>query len=289
MTKETSIKLFESKKIRVHWDNDAEKWYFSIIDIIETLTGSGNPRRYWSDLKRKLIKEGYNELYENIVQLKLQAPDGKMRETDCADTERLLRIIQSIPSPKAEPFKRWLAKVGYERIEETEDPEKAFDRAMETYLKKGYSKNWINQRLKSIEVRKELTDEWDLRGVKKGLEYAILTNEITKAWAGFTIKEYKNFKDLKKENLRDNMTNLELVLNMLAETSTTELSKKKKPNTFNKSKTVARQGGAVAGKARKDLEKKLGESVISPLNAKKLGKRENNKLKIKKNNQRNAG
>ncbi|MCK4407109.1 MAG: Bro-N domain-containing protein [Bacteroidales bacterium] len=216
MTKETAIKLFESKQIRVHWDNEAEKWYFSIIDIIETLTGSGNPRRYWSDLKRKLIKEGYNELYENIVQLKLQAPDGKMRETDCADTEGLLRIIQSIPSPKAEPFKRWLAKVGYERIEETEDPEKAFDRAMETYLKKGYSTNWINQRLKSIEVRKELTDEWESRGVKKGLEYAILTNEITKAWAGFTIKEYKDFKNLKKENLRDNMTNLELVLNMLA-------------------------------------------------------------------------
>ena len=281
MTKETAIKLFESKKIRVHWDNEAEKWYFSIIDIIETLTGSGNPRRYWSDLKRKLIKEGYNELYENIVQLKLQAPDGKMRETDCADTERLLRIIQSIPSPKAEPFKRWLAKVGYDRIEETEDPEKAFDRAMETYLKKGYSKNWINQRLKSIEVRKDLTDEWDLRGVKKGLEYAILTNEITKAWAGFSIKEFKDFKNLKKENLRDNMTNLELVLNMLAETSTTELSKKQKPKTFTKSKIIAQQGGDVAGNARKDLEKKLGESVISPLNAKKLGKRENNKLENK--------
>ena len=179
MTKETSIKLFESKQIRVHWDNELEKWYFSIIDIIETLTGSRNPRRYWSDLKRKLVKEGYNELYENIVQLKSKAPDGKMRETDCADTEGLLRIIQSIPSPKAEPFKLWLAKVGYERIEETEDPEKAFDRAMETYLKKGYSKNWINQRLKSIEVRKELTDEWELRGVKKGLEYAILTDETS--------------------------------------------------------------------------------------------------------------
>ena len=281
MTKETAIKLFESKKIRVHWNNEAEKWYFSIIDIIETLTGSSNPRRYWSDLKRKLVKEGYNELYENIVQLKLQAPDGKMRETDCADTEGLLRIIQSIPSPKAEPFKRWLAKVGYDRIEETEDPEKSFDRAMETYLKKGYSKNWINQRLKSIEVRKDLTDEWDLRGVKKGLEYAILTNEIIKAWAGFSTKEYKDFKNLKKENLRDNMTNLELVLNMLAETSTTELSKKQKPKTFNKSKIIAQQGGAVAGNARKDLEKKLGESVISPLNAKKLGKRENKKLENK--------
>jgi len=278
MTKETSIKLFESKQIRVHWDNEVEKWYFSIIDIIETLTGSNNPRRYWSDLKRKLVKEGYNELYENIVQLKLKAPDGKMRETDCADTEGLLRIIQSIPSPKAEPFKRWLAKVGYERVEETEDPEKAFDRAMETYLKKGYSKNWINQRLKSIEVRKELTDEWESRGVKKGLEYAILTDEITKAWAGLTTKDYKEFKNLKKEGLRNNMTNLELVLNMLAETSTTELSKKKKPKTLKENKIVARKGGNVAGSARKDLEKKLGESVISPLSTKSLGKNTNDKL-----------
>ncbi len=278
MTKETSIKLFESRQIRVHWDNDVEKWYFSIIDIIETLTGSNNPRRYWSDLKRKLVKEGYNELYENIVQLKLKAPDGKIRETDCADTEGLLRIIQSIPSPKAEPFKRWLAKVGYERIEETEDPEKAFDRAMETYLKKGYSKNWINQRLKSIEVRKELTDEWEKRKVKKGLEYAILTDEITKAWAGLTTKDYKEFKNLKKEGLRDNMTNLELVLNMLAETSTTELSKKKKPKTLKENKIVARKGGSVAGSARKDLEKKLGESVISPLNIKRLDKNKNDKL-----------
>jgi len=279
MTKETSIKLFESKKIRVHWDNKAEKWYFSVIDIIKTLTGSNNPRRYWSDLKRKLTKEGFSQLYEIIVQLKLESSDGKKYVTDCADTEGLLRIIQSISSPKAEPFKVWLAKIGYERIEETEDPEKAFERAMETYMKKGYSKNWINQRLKSIEVRKELTDEWDSRKVQKGLEYAILTDEITKAWAGFTTKEYKNLKNLKKENLRDNMTNLELVLNMLAETSTTELSKKQKPKTLSGNKKVARKGGAVAGKARKDLEKKLGESVISPLNAKELGKREVNKLK----------
>lgn len=278
MTKESSIKLFESKKIRVHWDDDVEKWYFSIIDIIETLTGSNNPRRYWSDLKRKLSKEGYTQLYEIIVQLKLKSSDGKKYVTDCADTEGLLRIIQSIPSPKAEPFKIWLAKVGYERIEETEDPEKAFDRAMETYLKKGYSKNWINQRLKSIEVRKELTDEWESRGVKKGLEYAILTDEITKAWAGLTTKEYKKIKDLKKEGLRDNMTNLELVLNMLAETSTTELSKKQKPKTLLENKKVAKKGGSVAGTARKDLEKKLGESIISPLNAKELGKREDDKL-----------
>lgn len=281
MTKENSIKLFESKQIRVHWDNDSERWYFSIIDIIETLTDSSNPRRYWSDLKRKLTKEGFSQLYEIIVQLKLESSDGKKYKTDCADTEGLLRIIQSIPSPKAEPFKIWLAKVGYERIEETEDPEKAFDRAMETYLKKGYSKNWINQRIKSIEIRKELTDEWESTGVKKGQEYAILTDEITKAWAGFTTKQYKNFKNLKKENLRDNMTNLELVLNMLAETSTTELSKKGKPKNLNENRTVARKGGDVAGKARKDLEKKLGESVISPLNAKRLGGKENNKLESK--------
>lgn len=278
MLKENAIKLFESKQIRVDWSDETEKWYFSIIDIIEVLTGSSNPRRYWSDLKTKLTKEGYFQLYEKIVQLKLRAPDGKMRMTDCADTEGILRIIQSIPSPKAEPFKRWLAKVGYERIEETEDPEKAFDRAMGTYFKKGYSKNWINQRIKSIEIRKELTDEWELRGVEKGMEYAILTDEITKAWAGFTTKEYKQHKDLKKENLRDNMTNLELVLNMLAETSTTEISKKQKPKTLKESKTVARKGGSVAGTARRDLEKKLGESIISSSNAKSLKSKENIKL-----------
>ena len=286
MTKENSIKLFESKKIRVHWDNKSEKWYFSVIDIIETLTQSKNPRRYWSDLKRKLTKEGFSQLYEIIVQLKLKASDGKMYTTDCADTEGLLRIIQSIPSPKAEPFKVWLAKVGYERIEETEDPELAFERAMETYLKKGYSKIWINQRIKSIEVRKELTDEWEMRGVKKGLEYAILTDEITQAWTGLTTKQYKNLKDLKKENLRDNMTNLELVLNMLAETSTTELSKEQKPKTLTENRNVAKNGGSVAGVARKDLEKKLGKSVISPLNAKEL---EQKKTTRRLNNkQRNA-
>ena len=278
MTKEISIKLFESKKIRVHWDNEQEKWFFSITDIIETLTGSLNPRRYWSDLKRKLIKEGFSQLYEIIVQLKLESADGKKYETDCSNTEGLLRIIQSIPSPKAEPFKLWLAKVGYERIEETEDPELAFDRAMETYHKKGYSKNWINQRLKSIEVRKELTDQWELRGVKKGQEYAILTDEITKAWAGFTTRQYRDFKNLKKESLRDNMTNLELVLNMLAETSTTELSKKKKPKTLTENKMIAKKGGSVAGKARIDLEKKLGNSVISPLNAKELKNKANNEI-----------
>lgn len=272
MTKDNAIKLFQNQRVRVEWDKDQEKWYFSIVDVIEILTQSVNPRKYWSVLKTRLKKEG-SEVATNCSRLKLLASDGKMRLTDVADTEQLLRLIQSIPSPKAEPFKLWLAKVGYERIEETEDPEKTFDRAMETYLKKGYSKNWINQRLKSIEVRKELTDEWDARGVKKGMEYAILTDEITKAWAGLTTRDYKDLKDLKKENLRDNMTNLELVLNMLAETSTTELSKKEKPKSLSENKKVARKGGSVAGKARKDLEKKLGESVVSPLNAKELGKR----------------
>jgi len=208
MTKETAIKLFQDQSVRVEWDSNEEKWYFSIVDIIAILTGSERPRKYWSDLKKKLKSEG-SEVSEKIGQLKMKSPDGKMRITDTADTEQLLRLIQSIPSPKAEPFKLWLAKVGYERIEETEDPEKAFDRAMKTYFKKGYSTNWINQRLKSIEVRKELTDEWEQRGVKKGLNYAILTDEITKAWTGLTTREYKDLKDLKKENLRDNMTNLD--------------------------------------------------------------------------------
>ena len=231
MTKENAIKLFQDQRVRVHWNNDNEKWYFSIVDVIGLLTNSVNPNAYYRKLKERLKKEG-NETVTNCHSLKMMAADGKMRMSDVADTEQLLRLIQSIPSPNAEPFKVWLAKVGYERIEETEDPELAFDRAMETYLKKGYSKNWINQRLKSIEVRKELTDEWESRGVKKGSEYAILTDEITKAWAGFTIKEYKKFKSLKKENLRDNMTNLELVLNMLAEATTNEISSERKPKTF---------------------------------------------------------
>ena len=239
MKKETAIKLFQDHRVRVLWNDEQEKWFFSIIDVIEVLTDSPRPRKYWNALKTKLKKEG-SELSHKLGQLKMQATDGKLRLTDVADTEQLLRLIQSIPSPNAEPFKIWLAKVGYERIEETEDPELAFERAMETYLKKGYSKNWINQRLKSIEVRKELTDEWGLRGVKEGLEYAILTNEITKAWTGLTTKQYKNLKDLKKENLRDNMTNLELVLNMLAETTTTELSKKQKPRTFSENKKIAK-------------------------------------------------
>jgi len=276
MTKETAIKLFQDQRVRVQWNNDQEKWYFSIIDVIEVLTESPRPRKYWNALKTKLKDEG-SEVSHKLGHLKMEATDGKMRITDVADTEQLLRLIQSIPSPKAEPFKLWLAKVGYERIEETEDPEKAFDRAMETYLKKGYSKNWINQRLKSIEVRKNLTDEWDLRGVKKGLEYAILTNEITEAWAGFTTKEYKKLKDLKKENLRDNMTNLELVLSMLAEATTTEISKEKKPKTFSGSKKIAKQGGTIAGNTRKEIEEKTGKNVISSLNAKELGEKSKGK------------
>ena len=280
MTKETAIKLFQDQRVRVEWDNEQEKWFFSIVDIIAILTESANPRKYWSVLKTRLKKEG-SELATNCSQLKMQSADGKYYKTDVADTEQLLRLIQSIPSPKAEPFKLWLAKVGYERIEETEDPEKAFDRAMETYFKKGYSVNWINQRLKSIEVRKELTDEWDVKGIKKGLEYAILTDEITKAWSDMSTREYKDFKDLKKDNLRDNMTNLELVLNMLAEASTTEISKEKNPETFEESKQIARKGGKVADVARKQLEKNTGKKVISPLNAKELGNRiENNEKEI---------
>ncbi len=286
MTQENAIKLFQDQEVRVEWNKEEEKWYFSIVDVVAVLTDNEyqGARNYWKVLKHRLKKEG-NETVTNCNQLKMLAPDGKMRLTDVADTEQLLRLIQSIPSLKAEPFKVWLAKVGYERIEETEDPEKAFDRAMETYLKKGYSKNWINQRLKSIEVRKELTDEWEARGVKKGVEYAILTDEITKAWSGLTTRDYKDLKDLKKENLRDNMTNLELVLNMLAETSTTELSKKEKPENFSENKEIARKGGSVAGNARKDLEKKLGESIVSPLNAKDFEKRlvEDNNQEIEDN------
>jgi hypothetical protein len=269
MNKDTSIKLFEQKQVRSIWSEDEEKWYFSIVDVIEVLTDSSNPRRYWNDLKTKLKKEG-SELYEKIGQLKMQSKDGKYYLTDVADTEQLFRLIQSVPSPKAEPFKLWIAKVARERIDEIEDPEIGIDRLMETYLKKGYSKEWINQRLKSIEVRKELTDEWDNRGVKKGQEYAILTDEITKAWSGFNVREYKKHKNLKKENLRDNMTNLELVLNMLAEATTTEISKEKKPKTFAENKKIAKQGGTIAGNTRKEIEAKTGKKVISSASAKKL-------------------
>lgn len=242
MKKETSIKLFESTKVRTIWNDDEEKWYFSVVDVVGLLSESPNPRNYWKVLKHRLIKEG-NQSVTNCNQLKLQSSDGKFYLTDVANTEQILRLVQSIPSPKAEPFKQWLAKVGYERVEETEDPEMSIDRAMETYLKKGYSSAWINQRIKSIEVRKELTDEWENKGIKKGEEFAILTDEITRAWAGKSVKEYKKFKGLKKENLRDNMTNLELVLNMLAEATTTEISKERKPKNFEESKFIARQGG----------------------------------------------
>ena len=279
MTKENAIKLFQDHRVRVQWDDEQEKRFFSIVDIIGVLTNSPNPRKYWSVLKTRLKKEG-SELTTNCSQLKMQSTDGKFYKTDVADTEQLLRLIQSIPSPKAEPFKIWLAKVGYERIEETEDPEKAFDRAMATYLKKGYSKEWINQRLKSIEVRKELTDEWHMRGMKEGLEYAILTNEITNAWADRDVKAYKKLKGLKKENLRDNMTNLELVLNMLAEASTTEISKEKKPKGLEENKDVARKGGYAAKKARLEIEKQTGKSIVSSKNAKELGQKNNDKNKI---------
>ena len=228
---DNKIQIFEDKKIRTAWNEETEEWYFSVVDVCEVLSGTDNPRRYWSDLKRKLATEG-SELYEKIVQLKMTAADGKKRLTDVADTEQLLRIIQSIPSQKAEPFKLWLAQVGRERIDETIDPELTIERALETYLKKGYTREWINQRLQAIQVRKELTDEWDARGVQKGVEYAILTDEITKAWSGMTTRKYKNLKGLTKENLRDNMSTLELVLNMLAEATTTELSRTKNPQTF---------------------------------------------------------
>jgi len=277
MTKETAIKLFEQKQIRSVWKDDEEKWYFSITDVIEVLTGTDRPRKYWSDLKAKLQKEG-SELSEKIGQLKLQSADGKLYKTDVADTEQLFRLIQSIPSPKAEPFKMWLAKVGRERIDEIEDPELGIERLMETYLRKGYSKDWINQRLKSIEVLKELTDEWENRRVKKGQEFAILTDEITKAWSGHTTKQYKNLKDLKKENLRDHMSNLELVLNMLAEATTTEISKEKKPKTFVDNKKIARQGGTIAGNTRKEIEAKTGKKVVTSQNARQLDKNKNKEL-----------
>ena len=263
----SSIQLFEDQKIRTAWDAEKEEWYFSIIDVISVLTGTANPRRYWSDLKRKLKAEGANELYEKIVQLKMLSSDGKRYKTDVANTEQLLRIIQSIPSPKAEPFKAWLAMVGKERIEETIDPEQAIDRALDTYLKKGYSEEWIHQRLLAIRIRNELTDEWKKCGVQKGREYAILTDEISRAWSGMTTGQYKRLKGLTKENLRDNMTDLELVLTMLAEASTTDISKTAKPQTFEENKQVAKRGGKVAGIARQALEAETGKPVITEKNA----------------------
>ena len=270
MAQKDQIQLFEDKRIRSAWDPEKEEWYFSIVDVCEVLSATDNPRRYWSDLKRKLKSEGSVELYEKIVQLKMTAPDGKKRLTDVANTEQLLRIIQSIPSPKAEPFKLWLAQIGRERIEETIDPELTIDRALETYLRKGYSHEWINQRLQAIQVRKELTDEWDARGVQKGVEYAILTDEITKAWSGMNTRQYKNLKGLKKENLRDNMTTLELVLNMLAEATTTEISRQKAPEGLRENVEVARSGGKVAGDARKAIERQTGVPVITSKSAAQL-------------------
>jgi hypothetical protein len=267
MTKKDSIKIFEDSTIRTVWDSDAEKWYISIVDVISVLTESVNPQVYWRVLKKRLLKEG-NETVTNCNGLKMLAPDGKMRMTDVADTEQLFRLIQSIPSPKAEPFKLWLAQIASERLDEMQDPELTIDRALKEYLALGYSENWINQRLKSIEVRKELTDEWKKRGLKEGLQFATLTNIITKAWADKTTKEYKILKGLKKENLRDNMTNTELILNMLAEASTKDISQAVEPKNFAESKKVAKQGGNVAKVARKELEAKTGKKVVSPLNAK---------------------
>lgn len=271
MITKTAIKLFEDKNVRVVWDEQNEKHYFSIIDVVAILTQSIDAGAYWRKLKQRLKEEG-NETVTNCHTLKLKASDGKMRIADVADTEQLLRLIQSIPSPKAEPFKMWLAKVGRERIDELADPELTIDRALETYLKQGYSQNWINQRLKSIEIRKGLTDEWEKSGIQKGQEFAILTDEITRAWTGMDTRQYKKLKDLKKENLRDNMTNMELVLNMLAEVSTTEISKTHNPKGLEENKKVARAGGKVAEKARKELEDKTGKPVITGKNAKDLKK-----------------
>ena len=270
MSEQEKIQHFENQPIRSAWDEELEEWYFSIIDVIRVLTDSENPRRYWSDLKRKLKMEGAGELYENIVQLKMRAPDGKMRLTDVANTEQLLRIIQSIPSPRAEPMKRWLAQVGRERIEEIIDPEQAIDRALETYLKKGYDPDWVHQRLLSIRIRNELTEEWQKRGVERGKEFAILTDEITRTWSGMTTRQYKKLKGLKKQNLRDNMSDTELVLTMLAEASTRDISRETEPEGFSASMDVARQGGEVAGVARKALEERTGKPVITEKNAAQL-------------------
>ena len=269
-----NIQLFENRRIRTAWDEEKEEWYFSIVDVVAVLTDQPDQRgasNYWAKLKQRLKEEGANQLLTNCQQLKMKSPkDGKRYNTDVADTEQLLRIIQSIPSPKAEPFKLWLAQIGRERIEETIDPELTIERALETYLRKGYTREWINQRLQAIQVRKELTDEWDARGVQKGVEYAILTDEISRAWSGMSTRQYKNLKGLKKENLRDNMTTLELVLNMLAEATTTEISKQKAPSNLSENISVARAGGKVAGDARKAIESQTGVPVISKKNAAQL-------------------
>lgn len=283
MTKDTAIKLFDDKQVRSLWSEDEEKWYISIIDVVAILTDSPNPRKYWSVLKTRLKAEG-SQLATNCSQLKMQSADGKFYKTDVADTEQLFRLIQSIPSPKAEPFKLWLAQVASERLDEMQDPELSIDRALEQYIKLGYSENWINQRLKSIEIRKELTDEWKNRGLKEGQQFATLTDIISKAWAGKTTKEYKVFKGLKKENLRDNMSNTELILNMLAEASTKDISAATNPETFEESKKVARQGGNVAKVAMKELEAKTGKKVVTAINAKSLLKEINVVKKLSSKN-----
>ena len=274
MPQNDKIQLFEDKRIRTAWDEEKEEWYFSIVDVVAVLTNQPDQRgasNYWAKLKQRLKEEGADQLLTNCQQLKMKSPkDGKRYNTDVADTEQLLRIVQSIPSPKAEPFRAWLAQVGRERIEETIDPELTIERALETYLKKGYTREWINQRLQAIQVRKELTDEWDARGVQKGVEYAILTDEISRAWSGMSTRQYKNLKGLKKENLRDNMTTLELVLNMLAEATTTQFSKDRKPTTFQENLEVAKAGGQVAGRTREDIESQSNTPVISSKNAAQL-------------------
>ena len=283
MVKKNSIKLFGDDKIRAIWDDDQEKWYFSIVDVIAVLTESPNPQTYWRVLKKRLKDEG-NETVTNCNALKMRAADGKMRLTDVADTEQLLRIIQSVPSPKAEPFKMWLAKVGADRLDQMQDPELSIQQAMIDYKRLGYSDNWINQRLKSIEIRKDLTDQWKLHNVEEGVQYASLTDIIYQAWAGRTTKEYKQYKGLKKENLRDNMTNEELILNMLAELSTTSITKAKNPQTLDENKQCAKEGGNVARVAREELESKTGRQVVSPLSAKRFFAAQQPKKSLEDNN-----
>ena len=280
MKKENAVKIFEHKQVRTHWDEEKELWYISVIDVIEVLTGTDRPRKYWNDLKTKLRKEG-SELSEKIGQLKMQSSDGKFYKTDVADTEQIFRLIQSIPSPKAEPFKLWLARLASERLDEMQDPEITIDRALEQYMQLGYSENWINQRLKSIEIRKELTDEWKKRGLKEGIQFATLTDIITKAWSGITTKEYKIIKGLKKENLRDNMTNTELILSMLAEASTKDISQIENPETFEESSKIAKRGGNVANVARLELETQTGKKVVTSVNAKTALKENKNSKVIK--------
>lgn len=283
MKKENAVRIFEHKQVRTHWDEDLGKWYFAIVDVIAILSDSSNPQVYWRVLKKRLLAEG-NETVTNCNGLKMQAADGKMRLIDVADTEQLFRLIQSIPSPKAEPFKVWLAQVAAERLDEMQDPEITIDRALEQYMQLGYSENWINQRLKSIEIRKELTDEWKKRGLKEGIQFATLTDIITKAWSGNTTKEYKILKGLKKENLRDNMTNTELILSMLAEASTKDISQTENPETFEESSKIAKRGGNVANVARLELETQTGKKVVTSVNAKTALKENKNSKVIKPKN-----